>query len=131
MEFRQPIKATLLAILVFQSTIATKTNQFVGNLQHDAHEFLAFLLDGLHEDLNRVVHKPYVELKDSDGREDFIVAKEVSCYRCFVSFPLLLNVLRKLRHLLTFLQVLPKSYYDAEPINRQGHIYRAVFLSRL
>ena len=33
-------------------------------------ELLAFLLDGLHEDLNRVQEKPYVELKDSDGRPD-------------------------------------------------------------
>jgi ubiquitin C-terminal hydrolase len=28
--------------------------QFNGFSQHDAQEFLAFLLDGLHEDLNRV-----------------------------------------------------------------------------
>lgn len=28
--------------------------QFNGYSQHDAQEFLAFLLDGLHEDLNRV-----------------------------------------------------------------------------
>ena len=35
-----------------------------------AQELLAFLLDGLHEDLNRVQEKPYVELKDSDGRPD-------------------------------------------------------------
>jgi hypothetical protein len=27
-------------------------------------------LDGLHEDLNRVHNKPYVELKDSDDRPD-------------------------------------------------------------
>jgi len=33
-------------------------------------------LDGLHEDLNRVRVKPYVELDDSHGREDWIVAKE-------------------------------------------------------
>ena len=39
-------------------------------------ELLAFLLDGLHEDLNRVMIKPYDELKDSDGRPDDIVAGE-------------------------------------------------------
>lgn len=33
-------------------------------------EFLAFLLDGLHEDLNRIKHKPYIEEKDSSGRPD-------------------------------------------------------------
>ena len=44
--------------------------------QQDSQEFLAFLLDGLHEDLNRVTDKPYVELKDSDGRPDVQVAAE-------------------------------------------------------
>ena len=39
-------------------------------------ELLAFLLDGLHEDLNRVQDKPYVELKDSDNRPDVVVARE-------------------------------------------------------
>ena len=39
-------------------------------------ELLAFLLDGLHEDVNRVKKKPYAELKDSDGRPDEEVADE-------------------------------------------------------
>lgn len=39
-------------------------------------ELLAFLLDGLHEDLNRVKKKPYIEAKDSDGRPDEEVADE-------------------------------------------------------
>lgn len=34
-------------------------------------------MDGLHEDLNRVHDKPYVELKDSGGRPDWEVAAEV------------------------------------------------------
>ena len=34
------------------------------------------MLDGLHEDLNRVKCKPYVEVKDSDGRSDEEVADE-------------------------------------------------------
>lgn len=37
---------------------------------------LAFLLDGLHEDLNRVKQKPYIEMKDSDNRPDEEVAYE-------------------------------------------------------
>ena len=37
---------------------------------------ITFLLDGLHEDLNRIKNKPYLEFKDSDGRPDFVVAKE-------------------------------------------------------
>jgi ubiquitin carboxyl-terminal hydrolase 4/11/15 len=39
-------------------------------------ELLAFLLDGLHEDLNRVKRKPYHEVKDADGRPDGEVAEE-------------------------------------------------------
>ena len=83
--------------------------QFNGFSQHDAQEFLAFLLDGLHEDLNRVrrlparpcrvvclcpsgeqlphiprgtggvaqvLNKPYVEIKESDGRADEEVSRE-------------------------------------------------------
>ena len=44
--------------------------QFSGYQQQDSHELLAFLLDGLHEDLNRVKKKPYVEIPDHGGRPD-------------------------------------------------------------
>ena len=47
--------------------------QFSGYQQQDSHELLAFLLDGLHEDLNRVKKKPYVEIPDHDGRPDKVV----------------------------------------------------------
>ncbi|CAB1348315.1 unnamed protein product, partial [Coregonus sp. 'balchen'] len=50
--------------------------RFNGFQQQDSQELLAFLLDGLHEDLNRVHEKPYVELKDSNGRPDWEVALE-------------------------------------------------------
>ncbi|RZC35813.1 ubiquitin carboxyl-terminal hydrolase 32, partial [Asbolus verrucosus] len=47
-----------------------------GGGQHDSQELLAWLLDALHEDLNRVARKQYTELKDSGGRPDEIVAEE-------------------------------------------------------
>ncbi|GMF27623.1 unnamed protein product [Phytophthora fragariaefolia] len=51
--------------------------QFSGFQQHDAQELLAYIIDGLHEDLNRVKHKPYTEVKESDGsQDDAAVAKE-------------------------------------------------------
>ena len=50
--------------------MASKASQFTGYAQHDAQEFMAFLLDGLHEDLNRIQNKPYTETVDSDGRLD-------------------------------------------------------------
>lgn len=53
-----------------QAIVASKASQFTGYAQHDAQEFMAFLLDGLHEDLNRIQNKPYTETVDSDGRPD-------------------------------------------------------------
>lgn len=50
--------------------------QFAGGGQHDSQELLEWMLDGLHEDLNRVMEKPYSELKDSNGRADCEVATE-------------------------------------------------------
>ncbi|XP_063924982.1 ubiquitin carboxyl-terminal hydrolase 32 isoform X2 [Zophobas morio] len=47
-----------------------------GGGQHDSQELLAWLLDALHEDLNRVARKQYTELKDSGGRPDEVVADE-------------------------------------------------------
>ena len=37
---------------------------------------LSFLLETLHEDLNSVTKKPYVEHKDYDGRKDDEVSME-------------------------------------------------------
>ncbi|KAL5726749.1 ubiquitinyl hydrolase 1 [Ranunculus cassubicifolius] len=60
----------------FKTKLARFAPQFSGYNQHDSQELLAFLLDGLHEDLNRVKLKPYIELKDANGRPDDEVANE-------------------------------------------------------
>ncbi|XP_077532279.1 ubiquitin specific protease 32 isoform X2 [Haemaphysalis longicornis] len=65
-----------VAPLKLRWTIGKYAPRFNGFQQHDSQELLAFLLDGLHEDLNRVQEKPYVELKDSAGRPDDEVARE-------------------------------------------------------
>ncbi|EDV23557.1 uncharacterized protein TRIADDRAFT_58322 [Trichoplax adhaerens] len=62
--------------LKMRLTICKYAPRFNGFQQQDSQELLSFLLDGLHEDLNRVHDKPYVELKDSDGRSDEEVALE-------------------------------------------------------
>ena len=54
----------------FKKILGIHQPQFSGYEQHDAQELLAFLLDGLHEDLNRVKLKPYVEDVESDGSKD-------------------------------------------------------------
>lgn len=38
--------------------------QFMGYNQQDSQEVAVFLLDGLHEDLNRIVDKPYCEVRE-------------------------------------------------------------------
>lgn len=60
----------------FKYSLAQFAPQFSGYSQQDSQELLAFLLDGLHEDLNRIKDKPYVEDKDSNGRPDEELAAE-------------------------------------------------------
>ena len=50
--------------------------RFAGYAQQDSSELLSFLLDGLHEDLNRVLKKPTTAAVESNGRPDAIVASE-------------------------------------------------------
>lgn len=67
---------TSVAPRAFKAKLARFAPQFSGYNQHDSQELLAFLLDGLHEDLNRVRSKPYIEAKDADGRPDVEFAEE-------------------------------------------------------
>ncbi|XP_068442326.1 ubiquitin carboxyl-terminal hydrolase 15-like isoform X3 [Clinocottus analis] len=60
----------------FKTQVGRFAPQFSGYQQQDSHELLAFLLDGLHEDLNRIRKKPYIQLKDAKGRPDKVVAEE-------------------------------------------------------
>ncbi|KAH0879144.1 hypothetical protein HID58_066538 [Brassica napus] len=64
----------------FKTKLGRFAPQFSGYNQHDSQEMLSFLLDGLHEDLNKVKQKPYIESKDSDGRPDDEVAEEMWKY---------------------------------------------------
>ncbi|EKM81724.1 hypothetical protein AGABI1DRAFT_118809 [Agaricus bisporus var. burnettii JB137-S8] len=51
----------------FKQVLQKFAPQFSGYQQHDSQELVAFLLDGLHEDLNRILKKPYVEKPDWEG----------------------------------------------------------------
>ncbi|KAF9667055.1 hypothetical protein SADUNF_Sadunf16G0293100 [Salix dunnii] len=70
---------TAVAPRVFKGKLALFAPQFSGYNQHDSQELLAFLLDGLHEDLNRVKQKPYIEMRDWGGEPDEEIADE--CWR--------------------------------------------------
>jgi len=54
----------------FKWAVGRFAPRFSGFRQQDSQELLAFLLDGLHEDLNRVLNKPYVEKQDYAGEPD-------------------------------------------------------------
>ncbi len=56
--------------------IVLKADQFRGSAQQDCQELILHLLDGLHEDLNRIRKKPYVEDRDGEGRPDEVLSKE-------------------------------------------------------
>ena len=69
----------------FKQVVSRFAPQFEGYEQQDAQELAVFLLDGLHEDLNRVQKKPYVEdvevsTVDAEGnvttRDEEVVAAE-------------------------------------------------------
>ena len=48
----------------FKKVVGEFQPMFSGYAQHDSAELLSYVLDGLHEDLNRVKKKPYVEMPD-------------------------------------------------------------------
>jgi ubiquitin carboxyl-terminal hydrolase 4/11/15 len=68
----------------FKRAIGQFAPQFAGFSQQDSQELMIFLLDGLHEGLNRVRSKPYVENFYSNGGEvgDGAVAEE--CWRRYL-----------------------------------------------
>ncbi|GAA5827452.1 hypothetical protein JCM11251_003818 [Rhodosporidiobolus azoricus] len=54
----------------FKQALARFAPQFSGYGQQDSQELLAFLLDGTHEDLNRILKKPATEAPDWEGGGD-------------------------------------------------------------
>jgi ubiquitin carboxyl-terminal hydrolase 4/11/15 len=58
----------------FRQIFVRFVRQFAGFSQHDSHEMLAFMLDTLHEDLNRVKDKPYIEMNEKGENENDIEA---------------------------------------------------------
>lgn len=61
----------------FKTMIGHCNSMFSGYMQQDSQEFLAFLIDSLHEDLNRIIEKPYVEkpslLRNADVEDSDII----------------------------------------------------------
>jgi len=54
----------------FKAAMGSFASQFRGTRQQDSQEFLAYLLDGLHEDLNRIKDKPYSAAPEANEGKD-------------------------------------------------------------
>ena len=60
----------------FKRMIGSLREEFAGFHQQDAHELIEFLLDKLHEDVNRVASKPYTLKLEGDGSNDIAIARD-------------------------------------------------------
>jgi ubiquitin C-terminal hydrolase len=69
-------KYTTVAPKKFKDALGQFAPRFSGYQQQDSSELLSFLLDGLHEDLNRIIKKPSTPAVESKGRPDSVVADE-------------------------------------------------------
>ncbi|XP_068145949.1 ubiquitin carboxyl-terminal hydrolase 43 isoform X1 [Drosophila tropicalis] len=72
----------------FKAVVDRYGSQFRSSTQHDAQEFLFWLLDKVHEDLNTASKRRYKSIKNSYGRSDEIIAAETLAnhIRCNNSF---------------------------------------------
>ncbi|XP_014219566.1 ubiquitin carboxyl-terminal hydrolase 31-like [Copidosoma floridanum] len=71
----------------FKSVVDKYGSQYRGNLQHDAQEFLLWLLDKVHEELNQATNKKYKLIKNSFGRPEIVAAETYENHRrCNNSF---------------------------------------------
>eukprot|EP01102_Stenamoeba_stenopodia_P004420 TRINITY_DN14731_c0_g1_i1.p1 TRINITY_DN14731_c0_g1~~TRINITY_DN14731_c0_g1_i1.p1 ORF type:complete len:660 (-),score=116.12 TRINITY_DN14731_c0_g1_i1:46-2001(-) len=66
----------LMFVKRFKESFAQFAMQFADSSQQDAQEFIAMLLDYVHEDFNRIVNKPYTESVEDKGKPDEEVARE-------------------------------------------------------
>jgi len=72
----------------FKEVVERYGAQFRSSTQHDAQEFLFWLLDKVHEDLNTATKRKYKTVKNNQGRPDDIIAAETlaNYVRCNNSF---------------------------------------------
>lgn len=63
--YEKNVEKNSIAPRNFKMNLGMCNPMFAGYSQQDSQEFLSFLLDGLHEDLNRIKDKPYVENSSS------------------------------------------------------------------
>ena len=62
----------------FKNTIGIIDERYAGYEQQDTHELMTFLIDSIHEDLNKVINKPKINRKDSEINNYFSLELEHS-----------------------------------------------------
>lgn len=66
-----------IAPFQFKKSLGRLNPDFAGSIQHDAHEFMGYLLDKVHEDVNLIVgKKPYYESPEGNGKNDAEIAND-------------------------------------------------------
>ena len=68
---------TFLELKNFKYAIGITDDRFAGYDQQDTHEFLSFLIDSIHEDLNLVKTKPVLNRKSSDWEKKYKPASKL------------------------------------------------------
>jgi len=82
-------KYRVVAPAKFKTVLGEFAPRFSGFQQQDSSELLSFLLDGLHEDLNRIRKKPATQTVESKGRPDKEVCGFIHCsFRVLAHLPL-------------------------------------------
>ena len=57
-------------------TLGSRISRFSGYGQQDSAELVNYIIDLIHEDLNRVTKKPYIEMNEDQSRPEHEIAKE-------------------------------------------------------
>lgn len=114
----------------FKRALGNFWPQFSGYDQHDTQELLAFLLDGLHEDLNRVKNKPFVEDIESENKNPEDVAVESWKAYLLRNRSVIVDIFQgQLRNVLCCMECKYKSYkfdpfmYMSVPITAGGRVH--------
>lgn len=68
-------QSRVVAPMELKHVIGEFATRFAGWGQQDSHELITFMLDGIHEDLNRCRNKPQIETVTGDGTNDEQTAK--------------------------------------------------------
>ena len=82
-------KSTSIRPSGFKMVLSRHLNTFEGYSQHDSQEFCSQFLDSLHEDLNRIINKPYtqtIEGKIGDNEQELARASWINFLKRNYSF---------------------------------------------